>query len=252
MGAKNNSQLKKTNPNRTELVITDDPYQETVIQAAEWRIPVVKLEWLFQSAKKKEKLPLNLYLLFPSSQPTIDSPPRFHAILSSDRSKIFVCDPAFELEDAEVYFPHGTTPLPKNEETITNLEQFDFNLSEITHQPPESYSPRFKVELSTQEVYDNFDIQCRDSREAELSPSDPPPSQQSRWKKTGRSELKMPRESRRFSSLYHQKKSLVQNYHIQQETRPRVLWDPLPYMEDSPPQLPSRDTAPESNPKTDS
>ena len=76
-----------------------------------------------------------------------------------------------------------------SEETISNLDQFDVNLSEITHQPPDSNSPRFKVDLSTQEVCDNFDIQCRELREAELSPSDPP-SLQSRWKKTDSSEFK--------------------------------------------------------------
>ena len=76
-----------------------------------------------------------------------------------------------------------------SEETISNLDQFDVNLSEITHQPPDSNSPRFKVDLSTQEVYDNFYFQCRELREAELSPSDPP-SLQSRWKKTDSSEFK--------------------------------------------------------------
>ena len=453
MGAINASQLKRTGPDRTDLVITDDPNQEAVRQANEWNIPVVTLDWVFQCAINKDKLPFNLYLLSPSSQPTIDSPSR---LLSSDRSKILVLGPAFELEDAETFFPHGATPHVKNptksrsvnsqltEMYTNNLEsltirdfasEFNYPVStsthkniykesisgilqettiafangftpqeltqmtnivselggtidhsynsrvthyiyagkhkswskgallakednkyvvhpqwltdakkfgrlpdtinyppfsdpnnsigyfkiekfpeperrslaepmdirqspvippddstddksrlvigigdvtqvsppshesaqeqlpvgharkkrmrttsvstkrgeiqdvpEVTNQPSEPTSPRFRDNLSTQEVDDNFEFQCLKLKEADLSPL-VPPSFQGSWENTGsNNEFKAPRESRRFSNLYHQKKSIIQNYPIIRETRERVVWDPLPhYLDNSPP-----------------
>ena len=487
MGARNALQLKRTDPNRTELVITDDPKQEAVGQANEWNIPVVNLDWVFNCAIKKDRLPFNSYLLSPSSQSTVDSPPRSPVLISSDRSKIVVLGPAFELEDAEVYFPRGTTPqimdptksksvnsqlaemytsnlesltirdfatefeapsttsflniskkepisdvlkgtsiafanrfTPQELNQMTNIvselsgisccsycsevthyiyvgkhnswskeamlakkdnkyvvhpqwltdakklgkrldeinyppsfnpnnsigyfkieklaeperrnlpelmdttqsselirhstsksvippddstddksrlaisiediaeanipcqelaqqqqqqqfpvgsvrkkrmrmtsistdgnpDQFDVDVPEVTPPPRESTSPRFKVNLSTQEVYDNFDFQCRDLEEVELSLL-APQLLHGCWKNTDSiNEFKAPKELRRLSSRYHQKKYLVQNYYVLQETRERVGWDPLPYLDDSPPQIPSRDQAADSVPTT--